>query len=116
MTWLWLLLAAIGTHAMLPVGSPLARSSGSAFSAATADVSLGPQRRQVAGQAEFGQDLLANRGSGSSGGSDVPLLPLAAVFSPPLPVEPRASAPLPDDPFVESSATSAFRARAPPSA
>jgi hypothetical protein len=35
-------------HALAPVGSPLVRASGSAFSAATADVSLGPARPLLA--------------------------------------------------------------------
>lgn len=40
----WLLLALILLHALLPLGSPLARASGSAFSAATVEVSLAPPR------------------------------------------------------------------------
>lgn len=45
---LWLLLAAILTHALIPVGSPLARTSGSAFSATTLDVSLAPRKGEEA--------------------------------------------------------------------
>lgn len=41
---LWLILAAIFAHALLPVGSPMARIPGSAFSAATIDVALAPSR------------------------------------------------------------------------
>ena len=44
-TWLWLLVATIAIHAILPVGSPLARSSGSPFSASTVDVSTAPSRK-----------------------------------------------------------------------
>ncbi len=39
------LLLVIGIHAAAPVGQPLQRQAGSAFSAATADVSLGQARR-----------------------------------------------------------------------
>ncbi len=42
---LWLLLAAIFVHALVPVGSPVFRSAGSAFSASTSDVSLPPSRK-----------------------------------------------------------------------
>ena len=43
---LWLILAAILAHAVVPVGSPLARTQGSAFSIATTDVSLAASRKK----------------------------------------------------------------------
>ena len=43
----WLLLAAIFAHALLPVGTPMSKLSGSAFSAGTVDVSLQPVRSSV---------------------------------------------------------------------
>jgi len=43
---LTLLLTILG-HALVPIGSPLARTTGSAFSASTADVSLGAARREA---------------------------------------------------------------------
>ena len=46
----WLSLVTVFTHAVLPLGSPLARSAGSAFSAFTADVSLVPSRRGQSGK------------------------------------------------------------------
>lgn len=46
-----LLLTVLG-HALIPVGSPLARTTGSAFSASTADVSLGAARREAGVAAE----------------------------------------------------------------
>lgn len=42
------LLLVIGVHAAVPVGQPLQRQAGSAFSAATADVSLSQVRREHA--------------------------------------------------------------------
>lgn len=44
---LWILLATILGHALVPVGSPMARTAGSAFSASTADVALGTSRREA---------------------------------------------------------------------
>lgn len=41
---LWLLLATALGHALIPVGSPLAKRSGSAFSAATFEVALSASR------------------------------------------------------------------------
>ena len=41
---LWLLLATALGHALIPVGSPLAKRSGSAFSAATFEVALSGSR------------------------------------------------------------------------
>ena len=42
---LWLLLLSIFTHAFVPLGSPLDRSAGSAFSISTGDVSLAAKKR-----------------------------------------------------------------------
>lgn len=42
--WLWLVVATIGLHALLPVGSPVARGSGSPFSVSTVEVSTAPSR------------------------------------------------------------------------
>jgi hypothetical protein len=49
---LWLLLAAILGHALIPVGSPFVRTAGSAFSTSTVDVSLGGARGEIRGGAE----------------------------------------------------------------
>ena len=45
---LWLSLATVFAHAVLPAGSPIMRGQGSAFSFATTDVSLAPSRRDKA--------------------------------------------------------------------
>jgi hypothetical protein len=42
--FLWLSLGTAAVHAIVPLGSPLVPRSGSAFSAFTSDLSLGPQR------------------------------------------------------------------------
>ena len=71
---LWLILAAIFAHALLPVGSPMDRTFGSAFSATTFDVSLAPR-----GEAST---LLVQQETGSSaglGGPDPALSPAAVL-------------------------------------
>ena len=71
---LWLILAVILGHALLPVGSPLSKASGSAFSAATFEVSLAPSR------GESSQSLTGREGDSSAGlgGSDPPRQPAVA--------------------------------------
>lgn len=71
-TWLhlaclWLSLAMVLGHALAPVGSPLARSAGSAFSASTSDVALGSVR---AGLAKAKRTAIADDDAGASGGLD----------------------------------------------
>lgn len=86
---LWLILAAIFAHALLPVGSPMARTLGSAFSATTLDVSLAPRGETLT--------LLIQKGAGSSAGlaGPDPALSPAAVLSAPsgLSAVARTSAP-----------------------
>jgi len=113
MVTVWLLLATILVHALLPGGSPIRRTSGSAFSAATADVSLGPSRRT----GDVTQSLEARAPARVDGvGPDAPLLAaalllLAALFGS------RAGADVSFDPQTRlrpSSARRPFQARAPP--
>ena len=65
---LWLLLLSIFTHAIIPAGSPLHRTTGSAFSASTAEVSLAPKRKALADE----QVQLEASGDGASEGSGPP--------------------------------------------
>jgi len=74
--WLWLLLATICVHALLPVGSPLARSSGSPFSATTIDVSIAPSRK-TASLADAGIDERSDEGAAGSDGTGDAVLPTA---------------------------------------
>ncbi len=67
LVWLWLLLATIATHAVLPSGSPLARTAGSAFSATTIDVTLTPQRKGILKESHRLEPETAGSGSGSGG-------------------------------------------------
>jgi len=46
-TAFWLVMVAILAHALIPVGSPIQRTNGSAFSVSTVDVSIAPKRRQL---------------------------------------------------------------------
>lgn len=78
---LWLCLATVLAHSVLPVGSPLAPRHGSAFSASTTDVALSPSRRQDQGKSD--QFRVARDGGelSSSGSGASPAL-LAAFAQP----------------------------------
>lgn len=67
----WLVLATIFAHALLPVGSPLVRTSGSAFSATTAEVSLAPSRKGKAAVAKREQQPSSDEPSDGGGGIDL---------------------------------------------
>lgn len=113
---LWLSLATVFAHAVLPAGSPLARGQGSAFSIATTDVSLAPSRRNPTGTGKSVSRSLDQPDAAS--GPDRPdpsaVGPAAAALPHPLP---RASGLLPQAPGRAGSRPMlAFRARAPPTA
>ena len=105
-----LLLLVISVHALTPLGQPLQRGAGSAFSAETADVSLRPgQRAALVKQAEL------PRPPGT--------LPRAAVSRPPLTMAaPAVRTPMPaigarGPPCVAAGITlSPLSPRAPPAA
>ena len=71
----WLLLLSIFTHAVVPTGSPLQRTSGSAFSASTAEVAIAPKRKTVrTEQAELSDaDAASSEGAGSGDRSPLPV-------------------------------------------
>ena len=111
---LWALILTIFAHALLPTGSALVRTPGSAFSASTSDVSLAPSRKTAIAAAR--QDQLPDGDSGA--GANAAAIPLvlsgnvragtpAARISPFL---------LPDGGRVPAVPDSAVQARAPPSA
>lgn len=71
---LWLVLATIFAHALLPAGSPMSRTFGSAFSATTLEVALAPARSEAS-------TLLVRQEVGSNaglGGPDPALSPVGA--------------------------------------
>lgn len=81
----WLLLMAIVGHAVLPVGSPFQRSTGSAFSITTVEVVTVPKRKQqdVAAQEARAPDGSAQRESGDASllpATPQPVLVMAAAF------------------------------------
>lgn len=119
-TWLftlclWLSLATVLGHALAPIGSPLAQKSGSAFSAATWDVSLGPARAGVNAKLKRGQ---ASPGEDEGGPPDLPV-PALLASAPAVPQPSTGAAPFPapaasvPTPF---GADGHFHARAPPRA
>lgn len=109
--WLWLTLATVLGHALAPVGSPIARTSGSAFSASTHDVALGASRADPPAKAKRVQD---------GGEGDLPDrsgTPAFAVASVTLPIaEDALPIAAPDAPAVTPAPPQAFQARAPPRA
>jgi hypothetical protein len=64
--WLWLLLATVLSHAVVPGGLPLERGHGSAFSAATVDVATLPGREPLR-IVEAKRDDGSNANPGDSG-------------------------------------------------
>lgn len=96
---LWLLLAAILTHALIPSESPLARTTGSAFSATTLDVSLAPRKGEQPsriGNADAGRsDGVADGGDPSAADATPAFAALQLPSSPP-PGSHRAATPVLD--------------------
>lgn len=111
----WLLLLSIFTHAIVPAGSPLHRTPGSAFSATTAEVAIAPKRKSSASEpAQAGaSDEGDSNGSGAAG--DPPVQSLGAAALPAWSAEPATGpwAAIPSRRAVDGAA--AFSARAPPS-
>jgi hypothetical protein len=115
LTCVWLSLTTVIAHAVLPVGSPLARRPGSAFSITTHDVSLRPSSRLVAGKARrllAGDATDPKAAAGDAGDEKVWF---AAEIVPALGSAPSAEHRLrPAVAPPESVFRPVFRARAPP--
>lgn len=107
---LWLSLVMVLGHAMAPAASPLNRTSGSAFSVGTVEVSLGPSRPGLAAKLKRTADG-AERSAGPD--NDQPaILPLSVLESmPPAGVATPVVAPAS---FVLGRTERPFNARAPP--
>ena len=98
MAALWLILATIFAQALLPVGSPMARASGSAFSASTSEVSLAPARGASAFFVQQEGGSSAGLGGGDPADPPAAILPSrpyalasARAATPPLPTAPELS-------------------------
>ena len=63
---LWALIVTIFAHALLPTGSALARTPGSAFSASTSDVSLAPSRKASVAATRQDQPTDGDSGAGAN--------------------------------------------------
>ena len=113
---LWLSLGIVLTHAALPVGAaPGGR--GSAFSASTADVSLGPSRRDMEGRSAAIQRAADDTSASNQGGSADPQpAHLAATVALPIPAAARLSRPAGPDAAPAQTAPGDYHARAPPTA
>lgn len=119
-TWLftlclWLSLATVLGHALAPIGSPLSQKTGSAFSAATWDVSLGAPRAGVSAKLKRSQAAPDDNEGGPSPLPAPALLAAAATL--PAPAD-SAFVPAADDglPAIPFGIDGDFRARAPPRA
>ena len=111
---MWLLLLSILAHALVPTGSRVELVAGSAFSASTAEVSLGPTRTSL-GERDA---RLRSAGDGAldgAGSADPLLAPTSRqpLHAPPVPIakhfRPEERTEVPDQ------GAGAFDARAPPS-
>lgn len=108
----WLLLLSILVHALVPVGSPLVRGWGSAFSAGTVDVSLAGSRKSEKSTVA----RAVTDGAADVAADDPPGTALAGETRTPAP------ALIVDDtvlvvrsgPPLSAAARTAFKARAPP--
>ena len=112
---LWLSIAMVLGHALAPVGSPVARTKGSAFSASTSDVSLGPSRAGLTAKIKRAQD---GTGDGAAGSDERPA-PFPAPAGPPAPAARHDDAPvfrIASAAAPSGAAPRPFDARAPPRA
>ncbi len=111
---LWLALATIFAHALAPTGSPLRRSSGSAFNPFTSEVALDPKRAALPGKASQA-DGVSNDGSDWTNGD--PTVAALVRASPSLRRRPAESRTVIADaapPLPRRAGAGAFQARAPP--
>ena len=114
--FLLLALVIIFAHALAPSGSPLQRSSGSAFNPFTAEVSLVPKRSAALGR-DSDDRRVTSKGSNQPDGGPADV---ALAFSP-FALRPRslggaAPFPTPDSIAPGRLSSRGFLARAPPSA
>ena len=113
MLTLWLLLGSIFAHALIPVGSPLKPTTGSAFSASTLEVALAPGRKP-----QFDKQVQLKAGEGDArwpdaGSPDAAILPqlpalVPAAYDQTRPAPPRVVA------LVDRAGAASFQPRAPP--
>ena len=114
-TWLylaclWLSIATALGHAVAPVGSPLARTSGSAFSAATTDVALAAPRTGLA----TAKPSAALDDDGGPSGGDSPFIGAPVAQWPVRSAERISFPPVPAEPAPSFPRSEGFDARAPP--
>lgn len=112
MPFLWLTVATVLAHALVPVGSPLARAAGSAFSASTTDVAVKPGKKRGPPEATCHSRSDDDEGCASEG-RDAPVLARSETVLATAPRGTPTFAIAPAAPAVSRNAF-AFRARAPP--
>jgi hypothetical protein len=110
----WLIVAAIFIHALLPAGSPLQRNAGSAFSATTVDVTTIPKRRDqgrenMTAASGEGQSTLGPTNIEGNGAPPVTRIEISAPifkYSPPPSRQPQS--------LLGSDVSFPYQARGPP--
>ena len=114
MLFLWLTAATVLAHALVPVGSPLARAAGSAFSVSTTDVAVKPGKKGAPTEATCQSRSADGEGCASEGDDAPALAPHAANPA----ARHDAASPLAraEISAAPSRHAFAFRARAPPRA
>jgi len=112
---LWLSFATVLGHALVPVGSPLAKRAGSAFSTSTSDVSLGPSRAGTLAKIKRLQDRVGEE-SVFAGDAPAPILRSDAFATLSPPTNSDIALAVPDGPAPTFSPGHGFDARAPPRA
>jgi hypothetical protein len=113
--FLWMSLATVLGHAVMPLGSPLAKSSGSAFSVSTSNVSLGPTRAAAAVKAKRQQRVPPGDGEATAAPWIAALpYPLYEASLPVIAAETHAGWALAQQTPPPAPTFSGVRARAPP--
>ena len=114
MLFLWLTAATVLAHALVPVGSPLARAAGSAFSVSTTDVAVKPGKKRAPADATCETRAADGEGCASEGADAPALAPHSA--DPPAPHDASSAFAHAESSPAPSRHAFAFRARAPPRA
>lgn len=114
MLFLWLTAATVLAHALVPVGSPLTRTAGSAFSASTTDVAVRPGKKRAPSEAACETRSAGDEGCASEGASAPALV--AQLANPAPPHGSSSGFSRTESTTAPSSQAFAFRARAPPRA
>lgn len=111
---LWMSLATIVGHAVIPHGSPVDRSRGSAFSFATSDVAIGAKRRAPAGKSKRAFGTSPEERQIAPGGAPGAAIVVRSSPGPIARTSVRAPSHESEDRLDSESRAIGYRSRAPP--